>query len=48
GGAKWRRRDVLRLSVTNFQTTSDQARLAAESIIAAYKSVSDSAGHGSG
>ena len=40
GGAKWRGRDILRLSVTNFQTTSDQAQLAAESIIAAFKSVS--------
>lgn len=40
GGAKWRGRDVLRLSVTNFQTTSDEAQLAAQSIIAAFKSVS--------
>jgi hypothetical protein len=40
GGAKWRGRDVLRLSVTNFQTTSDQAECAAKSIIAAFKSVS--------
>ncbi|NKL78510.1 pyridoxal phosphate-dependent decarboxylase family protein [Rhizobium leguminosarum] len=40
GGAKWRGRDVLRLSVTNFQTTSDQAQLAAQSIIAAFNSVS--------
>jgi glutamate/tyrosine decarboxylase-like PLP-dependent enzyme len=40
GGAKWRARDVLRLSVTNFQTTSDEAQLAAQSIIAAFKSVS--------
>ena len=39
GGAKWHGRDVLRLSVTNFQTTSDQAELAAESIIAAFRSV---------
>ncbi|PDT07617.1 pyridoxal-dependent decarboxylase [Rhizobium sp. M1] len=48
GGAKWRGRDVLRLSVSNYQTTADQAELAAESIIAAYKSVSDPAGHTSG
>ena len=40
GGAKWRGRDVLRLSVTNFQTTADEARLAADSIIAAFRSVS--------
>lgn len=40
GGAKWRGRDILRLSVTNFQTTSDEAQLAAQSIIAAFKSVS--------
>ncbi|MBY5346654.1 pyridoxal phosphate-dependent decarboxylase family protein [Rhizobium leguminosarum] len=40
GGAKWRGRDVLRLSVTNFQTTSDEAQLAAQSIITAFKSVS--------
>ncbi|MGO7415120.1 pyridoxal-dependent decarboxylase [Rhizobium ruizarguesonis] len=39
GGAKWRSRDVLRLSVTNFQTTSDEAQRAAQSIIAAFKSV---------
>lgn len=43
GGAKWRGRDVLRLSVTNFQTTSDQAELAVESIIAAFRSVSNDA-----
>ncbi len=42
GGAKWRGRDVLRLSVTNFQTTADEARLAAESIVAAFRSVSRS------
>ncbi|PDT15592.1 aspartate aminotransferase family protein [Rhizobium sp. J15] len=41
GGAKWRGRDVLRLSVTNFQTTEDEARLAADSIIAAYRSVGE-------
>ncbi|RWY81410.1 aspartate aminotransferase family protein [Rhizobium leguminosarum] len=40
GGAKWRGRDVLRLSVTNFQTTSDEAQRAAQSIITAFKSVS--------
>ncbi|MGO8242073.1 aspartate aminotransferase family protein, partial [Rhizobium ruizarguesonis] len=39
GGAKWRTRDVLRLSVTNFQTTADEAQRAAQSIIAAFKSV---------
>ncbi|MBY3598812.1 pyridoxal phosphate-dependent decarboxylase family protein [Rhizobium bangladeshense] len=40
GGARWRGRDVLRLSVINFQTTADEARLAAESIVAAFRSVS--------
>jgi glutamate/tyrosine decarboxylase-like PLP-dependent enzyme len=40
GGAKWHGRDVLRLSVTNFQTTSDQAETAAKSIITAFRSVS--------
>lgn len=40
GGAKWRGRDVLRLSITNWQTTADEAQLAAQSIIAAFKSVS--------
>ena len=35
-GAKWRGRDVLRISVCNYQTDAEQAALAAETIVAAF------------
>ncbi|HUH49669.1 MAG TPA: aminotransferase class V-fold PLP-dependent enzyme, partial [Mycoplana sp.] len=40
GGAEWRGRQVMRISVSNYQTDEDQAEMAAESILAAYARVS--------
>lgn len=36
GGAQWRGRQVMRISVCNYQTDEDQAEIAAETILAAY------------
>jgi glutamate/tyrosine decarboxylase-like PLP-dependent enzyme len=38
GGATWRGRQVMRLSVTNHQTDLDEAKKSAEAIVAAYRS----------
>lgn len=40
GGAEWRGRQVMRISVSNYQTDEDQAEMAAEVILAAYARVS--------
>jgi glutamate/tyrosine decarboxylase-like PLP-dependent enzyme len=40
GGAQWRGRQVMRISVSNYQTDEDQAEIAAEAILAAYARVS--------
>ncbi|MFD1326654.1 pyridoxal phosphate-dependent decarboxylase family protein [Mycoplana ramosa] len=40
GGAAWRGRQVMRISVSNYQTDEDQAEIAAEVILAAYARVS--------
>ena len=40
GGAEWRGRQVMRISVSNYQTGEDQAEQAAEAILGAYARVS--------
>lgn len=40
GGAQWRGRQVMRISVSNYQTDADQAKMAAEIILAAFTRVS--------
>lgn len=43
GGATWRGRQVMRLSVSNYQTDRAQANMAVEAIISAYRAVSGAA-----
>jgi glutamate/tyrosine decarboxylase-like PLP-dependent enzyme len=43
GGATWRGRQVLRLSVTNHQTDLNEATRSADTIIAAYRAARQSA-----
>lgn len=44
GGALWRQRQVMRLSVSNYQTDAVQAEIAAKSVIEAYRYVSQESG----
>ncbi len=44
GGATWRGRQVMRLSVTSWYTTEEEAGIAADSIVAAWRAVREDAG----
>ena len=44
GGAAWRGRQVMRLSVTSWYTTEEEAGIAADSIVAAWRAVREDAG----
>ncbi len=44
GGAVWRGRQVMRLSVSNWQTDEEEAELAADAVLSAYERAVDGAG----